>query len=114
MGMAGRWRKTMVGDALARQGWRCLYCKCPLSCLTATADHLWPRALRGGDSKDNIAAACFSCNQAKGSLPHVQFFKLIKRDFPRGAPMKIILVWSARRLWKKTHRACERVERSVA
>ena len=57
------------------QGNRCIYCgqqmapsdqPGPRQC---TAEHLQPRAERGGGSRANIAAACRECNQARHHQP---------------------------------------------
>ena len=106
------WRKLLVSEALTQQNGACQYCKEPLPRSRATADHKIPRCRYGRDTKENIVAACKSCNQAKGSLSEGQFWKLIKRDFPHGAPSSIIVVWAARRIWKRTHRASDRIMRA--
>ncbi|MEW9525964.1 HNH endonuclease [Agrobacterium radiobacter] len=36
--------------------------------LRATADHVWPRALGGDSTEDNLLPACTSCNSTKGHL----------------------------------------------
>ena len=36
--------------------------------LTATADHVWPRALGGDSTEDNLLAACEACNHIKGHI----------------------------------------------
>jgi len=80
---------------------------------TATADHKHPQVRHGKTTRENIAAACYSCNQAKGHLSEGQFFKLIKRDFPTGAPAKIIMVWASRRIWRRANRATGRIEKAA-
>lgn len=107
-----RWRKAVRLKALEAQDGRCHYCRCPLTSDTATADHKWPRIRRGPFEPFNIAAACRSCNMAKSSLSESEFFKLIKKSRPPvGAPSEILLVWASRRIWRRTNKARERIER---
>lgn len=107
----GTYRATLRTEALFEQGGCCHYCKEPITPETATADHQWPQARRGRTTRTNIVAACRPCNNAKGSLSHIEFYKLIDRSFPRGAKPEILLIWAMRRIWKKVHRACARIER---
>jgi hypothetical protein len=98
--------------ALRAQGSRCFYCKAPLSWWSATADHKHPKSKRGRLREDNIVAACEPCNQAKGNLFSEQFFTLIKKPRPPKARRDdLLLVWATRRIWRRTHRACDRIER---
>lgn len=50
-----------------RAGNRCEYCGAPAnySSDTFTFDHILPRSLGGLTAADNLALACFSCNQHK-------------------------------------------------
>jgi 5-methylcytosine-specific restriction endonuclease McrA len=50
-----------------RAGNRCEYCGAPAdySSDTFTFDHIVPRSLGGPTTADNLALACFSCNQHK-------------------------------------------------
>lgn len=105
------WLRVMRQDALSEQRGRCIYCKAPLSLRNATADHLKPRCRGGTYAKENIVAACGPCNRAKGSLSEGQFFKMIRRDLPSGQPPAIIAIWASRRIWRRAHRACERIEK---
>lgn len=99
------------GIALREQGFRCFYCKAPLTTRTATGDHMHPKSRRGR-LNGNIVASCKSCNEAKGNLFSQQFFTLInKAKPPKGAEPAILLVWATRRIWRRTHKACERIER---
>ena len=44
-------------------------------CQDATAthvDHIWPKALGGGDERHNLRAACRPCNQSKGDRLHAE------------------------------------------
>lgn len=107
-----KWLKFFRHEALLEQDGRCAYCAAPITWAQATADHKWPRSRRGGISRDNIAAACKPCNRAKGDRSHVEFYKIIDRKFPHGEPPAVLLIWASRRIWKRTKRACERIERA--
>ena len=61
-------------DAAARrQGGRCCYCGQPMlpasapGPLRCTAEHLVARSAGGGDTAENIAAACWYCNTRRHS-----------------------------------------------
>lgn len=98
--------------ALKAQKGRCKYCRAPLSHSKATADHMWPRCRGGAVVRSNIVAACAPCNAAKGSLSHIEFYRLIdRRSPPSGAAIDILLIWAARRIWGCAHRACDRIKR---
>lgn len=106
-----KWLRVFRTDAVTSQGGRCLYCHGPITMRTATADHKWPRAKRGSTQRHNIVAACRPCNQAKGDRSPIEFYKLIDRRIPKAASDEILMVWAARRIWKRTQRACERIEK---
>jgi hypothetical protein len=48
----------------------CEYCRTPerFSCDPLTLDHIVPRALNGPTQSDNLALACYGCNQHKSLL----------------------------------------------
>ena len=54
---------------MQRAGNRCEYCGAPVnfSSDTFTFDHIVPRSLGGLTTADNLALACFSCNQHKAA-----------------------------------------------
>lgn len=117
--MTGKSRSARMRNArllaLKQQEGRCFYCKSPLMEAEATADHKMPRDHGGTDAQANIVAACAGCNYAKADLPDDHFFKLITANVPPkrgGAPM--MLVWATRRIWRKVHKACARIERLAA
>jgi hypothetical protein len=53
----------------------CRYCRAPLNDLTATLDHVHPRARGGEDSEANVVLACEACNKWKGMLSLQDFRK---------------------------------------
>jgi 5-methylcytosine-specific restriction endonuclease McrA len=95
------------------RGGRCHYCREVLSCTEVTADHKIPRSKGGYHSADNIAAVCKLCNQAKGALTERQFFRCINKGKPRNLSTEIMLAFIRRRINRRAHRACERIEALV-
>jgi 5-methylcytosine-specific restriction endonuclease McrA len=73
-------RKKATGSHSAEQwmarvvfyGWRCAYCKTPLTIKTLTKDHIIPLSKRGTDWASNLAPACQSCNARKKNRPRSQ------------------------------------------
>ncbi len=51
-------------NVLRRDGFRCQYCG---SRDSLTVDHVLPKSRDGGDSWENLVAACTPCNNRKGS-----------------------------------------------
>lgn len=93
-----KWVRIACDEALIKQGYRCFYCDSKLSRRDATADHYKAQAKHGLDDKENIVAACFACNQAKGSLHGDDFKRLLRKD-PKTA-----------RPWIKLRAAVRRIE----
>lgn len=85
--------------ALRKQDGRCAYCLVPLTLKTVTRDHVKPRSAGGSDHPSNIKAACYRCNQVKGSIPYNAFMRMICEPAPLD-PIEIHLVWSDRRINK--------------
>ncbi len=59
---------------LERHGWTCAYCGKNLlqnldSVVTATIDHVIPKAAKGGDGLNNLRPCCMPCNLLKGKTP---------------------------------------------
>lgn len=55
-----------------RDGWRCVYCGISLKDARKgfrQLDHLFPVALGGDDSAENLVTACADCNNAKADRP---------------------------------------------
>jgi 5-methylcytosine-specific restriction endonuclease McrA len=107
------WRHLCKIEALTEQKGRCKYCKAPLTAANATADHVRPVSRRGRTTRENIVAACRHCNQTKGDMHDARFTSLIYRSRAKGNNPDILLIWAARKIWIKTHKACARIERAV-
>lgn len=105
------WIKLAKIEALKEQKGCCIYCKTPLRRSEATADHKRPKKRGGSDARENIAAACAPCNHAKGHMWETKFWRLIKGNNPPTNSPDLMLIWASRRIWKRTHKACERIER---
>ncbi len=100
-------------EALHEQDGHCFYCKAPLTEMLATVDHRKSIAHGGTDCRENIAAACYECNQVKADLNESYFFKMLNgKKPPKRGGSAMLLVWSSRRIWKRTHKASVRIERA--
>ena len=55
----------MVRRLSERFGWKCWYCRFPLSLETASIDHIIPLCDGGADEYFNLALTCWRCNSAK-------------------------------------------------
>ena len=65
--MAGKsGRKVTLNWVLNRDGWKCRYCRCVLTTVNATVDHIVPRSRGGSGHPSNLAACCRLCNDSKG------------------------------------------------
>lgn len=105
------WRKVYKIESLTIQEHKCKYCSEKLTVRSATADHVVPRHSGGGTSAENIVASCRECNIAKGTMPEKAFSKLIKSDtIPRTANLKIMMVWSKRRIWMKANQVINNIK----
>lgn len=104
------WLRMYRADAAAKQNGLCCYCREPLTAATITGDHVHPRIKGGQTTRGNIKAACRDRNRAKGSLSASAFMATIKTVSP-DAPLCILLAYMRRRIWLRTHRACERIVR---
>jgi 5-methylcytosine-specific restriction endonuclease McrA len=56
----------------AAANYRCEYCKTSskLTGMPLVMDHILPQVAGGSDEPENIAAACYRCNEFKGSKTH--------------------------------------------
>ena len=65
MSISNALRQQVIEDA----NYRCSYCKAP-SLITGARlimDHIFPLSLGGSDDRENLAAACYHCNEFKGA-----------------------------------------------
>lgn len=76
MTMAGNTKRRRKKALLEMQRDRCAYCLCLLTLDTATVDHIKPRAYGGHDRNDNLVAACWSCNQMRGTMSALKFWTI--------------------------------------
>jgi len=79
----GRWQRRFL--LFCRQEGICFYCEQPMTMrshrkdpLRATIDHLQPLSQGGSRSMENEVAACFGCNNARGTTPWLVFFCLVR------------------------------------
>ena len=110
--MKDAWLRSYRQDALTAQKGRCAYCKSRLSPLAVTADHIRAKSRGGRDTKENILAACYDCNRAKGRTKINTFKKSIKHP-PQDAPWAIYHAWIRRKLSIRIERAEKRILRYV-
>jgi hypothetical protein len=59
-------------QVFAEAHYRCEYCQTShrLLGMPPTLDHILPIALGGSDTRENLAAACYRCNEYKGAKTH--------------------------------------------
>lgn len=95
-------------EAFKRQKGFCFYCYEPITFLEATADHKIPKSKGGSNLEFNINAVCNACNQAKKDKSHSVYLKEIKSPNKEG-DLELLLAWSRRKIWLKTHRSCKRI-----
>ena len=61
-------------------GKKCVYCGCTNE-LVLTIDHSTPRVRGGKDVDKNKKICCWTCNQLKGALTHMEFKQYLKALF---------------------------------
>ncbi|MDR6954202.1 hypothetical protein J2X65_003570 [Ancylobacter sp. 3268] len=104
--------KMFRSDAAIEQGRRCAYCTEPMLKVEFTADHVMPRSRGGTTKRENIKACCGACNRAKGSMSVKAFMSVISYP-PKGASLAILRAHMRRRIWRRAHLACQRIERAA-
>lgn len=59
-------------QVLAEANYRCEYCKASsrITGIPLIMEHILPRSLNGKDDRENLAAACYRCNEFKGVKTH--------------------------------------------
>jgi hypothetical protein len=55
---------------VAYYGWRCRWCRCELTVITLTMDHVIPLSAGGSNWASNLVPACGSCNSGKHTKRH--------------------------------------------
>lgn len=69
-------------NILARDGFKCQYCRVDLNVKQATLDHVIPRSKGGKTSFENVVCCCRTCNIKKGSrTPEQARMRLIREPF---------------------------------
>jgi 5-methylcytosine-specific restriction endonuclease McrA len=68
--------------------WKCAYCDTQLCDRTATVDHIVPKHKGGHSTRNNLAAACQSCNRGKASSPWLEWYQL-QKDYSEQRVSKI-------------------------
>lgn len=64
--------RSLREQIITAANYRCEYCKLP-SQVTGSPliiDHILPRSLQGDDSRENLAASCYRCNEFKSDRTH--------------------------------------------
>lgn len=82
---------------------RCVLCGRKISIEEMTLDHIIPLAMNGADNVNNLTAACFACNQFKGSILPEDFQERITEIFMYQMERK----HADRLKWKIIHRLLE-------
>jgi 5-methylcytosine-specific restriction endonuclease McrA len=88
---------------LARDQYSCQYCGAQPPKGQLTLDHVIPRSRGGGDSWDNIVAACIPCNQRKGDRrPEEAGMSLRSQPAaPRYAAVVLLGKMQGHEVWRK-------------
>lgn len=106
------WLRMFALEAWIKQGCKCAYCRRPMQRSDITGDHVQPLINGGLTVRENVKAACSSCNYTKGHMSEAAFMKAIKSP-KSGDSINIWLAWSRRRIWLRTERACKRIQAMV-
>jgi 5-methylcytosine-specific restriction endonuclease McrA len=61
-------------------GWKCVYCRRPISVETVTEDHVIPLSRGGSDAIENVAPACGSCNSRKRTMTGEEFLLHMRKE----------------------------------
>ena len=60
-------RKRLRAKLLQQQDFKCAYCLCSLKGKRMNVEHVVAIKQGGGNTKDNLVAACWMCNKSKGN-----------------------------------------------
>lgn len=107
------WRRAYKIEAHGKQGGLCCYCKAPIPLAIATAEHKKPRKHGGKDRPNNIAAACSSCNLARGHKTRAEFMRAIHEPDIIKDPWPLYVACAGIRVSLAAHAACRRIRRMV-
>lgn len=85
IGKSSAARRAIVEALAEGQGGRCYYCRAimianpdtPQDPRARTFDHIIPRSEGGRFKKSNGVAACYACNQDRGSLPFDLYCEIV-------------------------------------
>jgi 5-methylcytosine-specific restriction endonuclease McrA len=96
---------------------KCGYCESPLPRGAATADHITPLHKNGSTSRDNIIAACTSCNWVKGSMSAGKFRNILNSKTPPPIDghwsLELAKAWIRFRINKRLKKAEKRIKLAV-
>jgi hypothetical protein len=79
-------RRTRRLKIYARDGWRCIWCKCRVAIgarakaghiALAHLDHIKPRCQGGSNATENLVTSCKRCNDRRGATPAVAYAKRV-------------------------------------
>jgi hypothetical protein len=87
MGIKAERRNAFMLRRMERQGGRCYWCDVQMvyvaggstSPVSATIDHVIPKAKGGSEGSFNKVLSCLSCNNLKGSIPVESWAILISK-----------------------------------
>lgn len=100
--------KVYREESLKEHDGKCTFCYEPLTYKNVTADHRKAQVKGGTHRKDNITAACFECNQTKGSMSESAYRKAIKS--PSGRNIYFLMAWSRRKINLQTDRSINNIK----
>lgn len=61
-----------------RDGWRCVWCECPVERgRNATLDHFLARDAGGSNDATNLLTSCLRCNSRRQNMPALLFAELL-------------------------------------
>lgn len=95
-------------ESLKEHDGKCTFCYEPLTYKNVTADHRKAQAKGGTHQKSNITAACYACNQTKGSMTESAYRKAIKN--PAGRDLYFWLAWSRRKVNLQVDRSINHIK----
>ena len=69
------YKRTRLAES---QNWKCCYCGCSMNeshgkSNSVTVEHVTPKSMGGTDNQENLVAACYKCNNRRGTLNAFDF-----------------------------------------